>query len=160
VTFSDVSHVRVRDSRARDEREIGMVLRRKLALMAAAVLGVGAGVVGVGAVSSGADQGGAPEVAGVAVDDADERVRGGEAERAERAAVEAVGGGRVVGVEREDEPGVAWEVEVVGRDGGEVEVELGASLERVAVDRGDDGAEDEREDADDDASEEREGDED
>jgi hypothetical protein len=134
-----------------------MVPRRRLAVAAAAVLGVAAGAVGVA--SSSAGQGSAPDVVRAAVDDADERVGGPDAERAERAALEAVGGGRVVGVEREDERGVAWEVEVVGRDGREVEVELGAGLERVAVDRGDDGAEDDREDADDDdAEEEREGD--
>jgi len=50
-------------------------------------------------------------------DDADEQVSGPDAERAERAAVDAAGGGRVVGVEREDEGATAWEVEVVRLDG-------------------------------------------
>jgi hypothetical protein len=76
--------------------------------------------------------------------DAEERVRGTEADRAERAAVQAAGGGRVVGVEREHEHGAAWEVELVRGDGEEVEVELSRGLEPVEVERGDAGADDDR----------------
>jgi hypothetical protein len=137
-----------------DEEEIGMVLRRKLAIVAAAALGIGAGGLGIAqAVSSEAKEASAAETvraAQTAGDESDERVGGPEAERAERAAVDAVGGGRVVGVEREDERDVAWEVEVVQRDGHEVEVDLNRGLEQVAIDRADDGAEDEPETADDD----------
>jgi hypothetical protein len=145
-----------------DEEEIGMALRRKHAIVAAAVLGMGAGGLGIAqAVSGEAKEASAAEAVRVAQtpgDDADEQVGGPEAERAERAAVDAVGGGRVVGVEREDERGVAWEVEVVQRDGREVEVDLDRGFEQVAIERADDGAEDEPEAADDDgATEVREG---
>jgi hypothetical protein len=147
---------------ARRQEEIEMALRRKHAIVAAAVLGMGAGGFGIAqAVSSEAKKvsaAGAVRVAQTPGDDSDERVGGPEAERAERAAVDAVGGGRVVSVEREDEAGVAWEVEMVQRDGREVEVDLNSSLEQVAIDRADDDAEDEPETADDDgATEVREG---
>ena len=131
-----------------------MAPRRKHAIVAAAVLGVGAGGVATAQAVSGeakeASAAGALRVAQTAGDDSDEPVGGPEAKRAERAAIDAVGGGRVVGVEREDEGGVAWEVEVVQRDGREVEVDLDRGLEQVAIDRADDGAEDEPETADDD----------
>jgi hypothetical protein len=108
---------------------------RKLVLVLAAVVGVGAGGLGIAqAVGQGP-----PDDAGArpGSDEPDERVIGPGAERARSAAVEAVGGGRVVGLEREDERGVAWEVEVVRNDGSEVEVELDGSFERVSVDRED-----------------------
>lgn len=139
-----------------------MAPRRKHAIVAAAVLGMGAGGLGIAQAMSGeareASGAEAVRVAQTAGDDSDERVGGPEAERAERAAVDAVGGGRVVGVEREDERGVAWEVEVVQRDGREVEVDLNRGLEQVAIDRADDDQEDGPENADDDgATEVREG---
>jgi hypothetical protein len=86
-------------------------------------------------------------------DDADERVSGPDAERAERAAIDAAGGGRAVGVERENEGASAWEVEVVRSDGGQVKVELTGDLETVAVQADDDSAEDGRETGDDDRAE-------
>jgi len=47
-------------------------------------------------------------------------------QEAERAAVSAVGGGRVTWVGREDERGAAWEVEVTRADGSEVDVLVAA----------------------------------
>jgi hypothetical protein len=143
-----------------------MVVRRKRVITAAAVLAVGTGGVGIaqGVSSETADRGRALEadVAESAVeaasgaqderdaasvaqdvrDDADERARGGEADRAAQAAVDAVGGERVAGVERESEGASAWEVEIVQSDGREVDVDLDRDLQRVATDR-DDGAENE-----------------
>jgi uncharacterized membrane protein YkoI len=97
----------------------------------------------------------APGTPDTTSDDTDEQARGSDAERAARAAVAAVGGGRASAVEREDEPGVAWEVEVVQPDGTQVEVDLDRNFERVATDRDDDGASDDdarevRNDSDDD----------
>ena len=130
-----------------------MTRSRKLALVLAAAVGVGAGGLGI-----------AEAVGQAPSDDADEQVTGAGAERARSAAVDAVGGGRVVGLEREDERGVAWEVEVVRGDGSEVEVELDGSFARVSVDReaaGDDADDaDDADDTDDDAAEDERGDDD
>ena len=103
-----------------------MTRSRKLALTLATMVGVGAGGLGI-----------AQAVGQAPRDDGDEQVTGSDADRARAAAVEAVGGGRVVAVEREDEGDTAWEVEVVRDDGREVEVELDGSFARVSVDRGD-----------------------
>jgi hypothetical protein len=100
-----------------------MIRSRKLVILGVAVAALGAGGIGV-----------AQAVGG----DSDEQATGPQAERAKRAAVESVGGGRVVGVEREDEGSTAWEVEVVADDGREVELELNENLERVAVESDDD----------------------
>jgi uncharacterized membrane protein YkoI len=96
---------------------------RKLIIAGAAALALGAGGVGI-----------AQAVGG----DSDEQATGPEAERAKRAALQEVGGGRIVGVEREDEGSTAWEVEVVRRNGDEVEISLGADLKRVGVESDDD----------------------
>jgi hypothetical protein len=61
---------------------------------------------------------------------------------AKRAAVEAVGGGHAVGVERRDDGKAALEVEVE-RDGREIEVNLGSDLGRVGAVTEDDADEDE-----------------
>jgi hypothetical protein len=81
----------------------------------------------------------------------DEQATGPDADRAKAAAVESVGEGRAVGVEREDEGRSAWEVEVKKADGSVVEVDLSGSLERTAVERDDnDGAGEDDEGSDDD----------
>ena len=98
-----------------------MTRRRKLLIGGAVVLAIGAG--GVGFAQAGGDD--------------DENVTGPEADVAKRAAVAAVGGGRAVGVEREDEGGAAWEVEVE-RDGKTVEVKLNSDLGRAGVETDDD----------------------
>src|SRR5262245_8570636 len=106
-----------------------MTRRRKLLIGGVAVLALGAG--GVGFAYAGGDS--------------DENVTGPEADAAKRAAVSEVGGGRAVGVERADDGGAAWEVEVE-RNGKTVEVKLSGSLQRVSVETDDDsgGAADER----------------
>jgi hypothetical protein len=100
---------------------------RKLLITGVAVVAVGAGGVGI-----------AQAVGG----DSEEQVTGPDADRAKRAAVQAVGGGRAIGVERGDDDGAAWEVEVE-RDGGTVEVQLTRDLNQAGVGTDDDGAGDE-----------------
>lgn len=53
-----------------------------------------------------------------------------EAGRAGRAALAAVGGGTVADVDRSDDPGEAYEVEIL-TDGGEIDVALDHNLKRV-----------------------------
>jgi hypothetical protein len=98
-----------------------MKRRRKLFIAGAAVLALGAGGVGL-AQAVGGD---------------DEQATGPDADRAKQAAVKAIGGGRAVGVEREDEGGAAWEVEVQ-RGSGTVEVKLSDDLSAVSREADDD----------------------
>jgi hypothetical protein len=114
---------------------IEMTRIQKLLVAGAAILVLGAGGVGI-----------AQAVGG----DADERVTGPEADRAAKAAVDAVGGGRAVGIERDDDDGEAWEVEVVRPDGSEVEVLLTRDLQEVGTETEDDEGESGRETEDDD----------
>src|SRR5918999_213114 len=74
--------------------------------------------------------------------DSEEQATGPGADRAKRAAVEAVGGGRVTGVERESERGEAWEVELMRSDGRETEVTLDSNFKRSSVDLDDERGED------------------
>ena len=137
-------------------------------IIAITVLGMGVGALGIAQAVSGEGRRSsapsvdsaryaaqAPDATETTSDDTDQQVRGSDAERAARAAVDAAGGGRASAVEREDEPGVAWEVEVVQPDGTQVEVDLDRNFGRVATDRDDDGAKDDdareaRNDSDDD----------
>jgi hypothetical protein len=105
---------------------------RKLLITGVAVIAVGAGGVGI-----------AQAVGG----DSEEQVTGPDADRAKRAAVEAVGGGRAVGVERGDDGGSAWEVEVEQGDG-TVEVHLTRDLKQAGVGTDDGGAGDDGADED------------
>jgi hypothetical protein len=98
-----------------------MTRRKKLLIGGALVLALSAG--GVGYAQAGGDD--------------DENVTGPDAERAKQAAVAVAGGGRAVGVEREDEGNAAWEVEVQ-RDGRTVEVKLTGHLRRAGVETDDD----------------------
>lgn len=82
-------------------------------------------------------------VAGAAGGDSDEQVTGPDANRAKAAAVKSVGGGRVVGVERDD-GGAAWEVEIVKSDGSQVAVSLDGNLKQVGLEADDDPGADER----------------
>jgi peptidase YpeB-like protein len=100
-----------------------MTKGRKLIIGGAVLVALGAGGVGL-AQAVGGD---------------DEQATGPEAERAKAAAVKTVGGGRAVGVEREDEGSAAWEVEVKQADGSTVEVHLTGDLQRSGVERDDDG---------------------
>ncbi|GIK78244.1 MAG: hypothetical protein EDQ89_04645 [Acidobacteria bacterium] len=73
----------------------------------------------------------APQGVGPADADPDDRPLGSaEAGRAGRAAIAAVGGGTVVEVDRSDDPGEAYEVEVL-TDRGEIDVALDHNLRRV-----------------------------
>lgn len=112
-----------------------MSRNRKLMLAGASVLALAAGGVGIAQAVGGDDE---------------ERATGPEADRAAKAGAQAVGGGRVVGVERDDESGGAWEVEVVRSDGKQVEVHLNRDLESVGTESDDDGAEDRDEGGEDD----------
>jgi hypothetical protein len=100
-----------------------MTRRRKLLITGTVVLALGAGGVGL-----------AQAVGG----DSEEQVAGPEADRAKAAAVKAVGGGKAVGVEREDDGDGAWEVEVEKPDGSVAEVHLTKSLGQSGVARDDD----------------------
>ena len=86
--------------------------------------------------------------AGLAVagsDDGDVQAKGPGAERARAAALELLPGGTVNAVERDDENGATWEVEVTRADGGTVDVRLDEAFGVVVIedDREDEG-EDER----------------
>jgi hypothetical protein len=102
-----------------------MIRGRKLILVGVAVIALGAGGIGV-----------AQAVGG---DESDEQATGPQAERAKQAALESVGGGRVVGIEREDDEGdAAWEVEVALENGRQAEVDLNQDLRRVGLQTDDD----------------------
>ena len=73
---------------------------------------------------------------GVAVatdDDGDVHVTGPEADRATEAALEATDGGTANSVERDNENGATWEVEVTREDGTTVDVRLDEDYEVVVV---------------------------
>src|SRR5512134_3517877 len=100
--LSYLSHFELPGCGHHRQEELDVTRSRKLLVIGAGILALGAGGVGI-----------AQAVGG----DSDEQATGPEAQRAISAAIEAVGGGRAAGVEREDEGGAAWEVEVVRDDG-------------------------------------------
>ena len=112
-----------------------MTRRRKLLVGGAVVLALGAGGVGL-----------AQAVGG----DSEEQVTGPDADRAKAAAVKVAGGGKAVGVERDDGDGGAWEVEVRKADGSVVEVGLTNDLRQAGAERDDDDSQGESEGADND----------
>jgi hypothetical protein len=112
-----------------------MTRSRKLLIGGAVVVALGVGGVGL-AQAVGGD---------------DEQATGPDADRAKAAAVESVGDGRAVSVEREDEGRSAWEVEVRKPNGSVTEVDLSGDLKRTAEERDDDdGAGEDDEGSDDD----------
>ena len=68
-----------------------------------------------------------------AFDDEGGQLRGPEAERAAAAALRATDGGTVNAVERDDENGATYEVEVTRTDGSTVDVRLDASFDLVVI---------------------------
>jgi hypothetical protein len=104
-------------------------MRKRIVIAALAV--VAAGIVTGGAIA-------------VASSDSEGGVTGPDADRASQAALEATGGGTVSEVERDDEGGAAWEVEVETPDGKVVEVRLDERFSVVDV-----GGDDESPDGDD-----------
>jgi hypothetical protein len=98
-----------------------------------------AGVLGVGGVGIAQALGEEPD---------DIQMTGPDAEKAKAAALKAVGTGRVASVETENEPGSAWEVEIVRPDGTEIEATLDSAYRSVGVERDDDGPGDDKSDDD------------
>jgi uncharacterized membrane protein YkoI len=75
--------------------------------------------------------------------DSEEQVTGPEAEKAESAAIAAVGGGTVTEVERDDGDGTSvYEVEVKRDDGSQVEVHLDGDYNVVGQEADEDGPND------------------
>ena len=104
-----------------------MERKYKYVAVAAAVVALGAGT-GVAVATSGGD------------DDATEQVSGPEADRAKAAALKLTGGGTANAVERDDEDGAVWEVEVTKPDGSTVDVRLDAGYGKVAIESDDEEA--------------------
>jgi hypothetical protein len=101
-----------------------MKINRTIAIaVAAGVAALAAGGVGIAAAVGG---------------DSDEPVAGPDAEKAKSAALEAVGGGTVLEVEREDGDGGVFEVEVRRSDGSQVEVQLDGRYRPVGTAADDD----------------------
>ena len=99
-----------------------MELKRKYVAVAAAVVAIGAGTgVALATAGNGGDN------------DAAEQVSGPEADKAKEAALDLTGGGTVNAVERDDEDGAVWEVEVTKPDGSTVDVRLDADYGKVAI---------------------------
>lgn len=101
---------------------------RKPVMLGAGGLAVAAAVV-VGGVAVGGDEG----------DDgpASRNYTQEQADRAEEAALEATGGGTANSVERDNENGATWEVEVTEPDGDVVDVRLDADYEVVVIESDD-----------------------
>jgi uncharacterized membrane protein YkoI len=97
-----------------------MEIKRKHVAVAAAVAALGAGTGVALATAAGED-------------DAGEQVSGPDAAEAKTAALEITRGGTANAVERDDEDGAVWEVEVTRPDGQTVDVRLDADFGRVAV---------------------------
>ena len=66
--------------------------------------------------------------------DRDDQVTDEEAREVTEAAIAAAGGGTVTDIDRSDDPGEAWEVEVLLENGDEVDVELAADYSVLRVD--------------------------
>jgi hypothetical protein len=106
-----------------------MKLNRRFVAIAVALVALAAGGVGI-AYAVGGDE---------------EQVTGPAADKAKRAALDEVGGGKVLEVEREDgDGGGVYEVEVERPDGSQVEVQVDGDYQPAGTARDDDrGAESE-----------------
>ena len=100
-----------------------MERKRKVIVGAAFALALAGGGAGVAQAVGGGDD-----------DDTERSATGVDAERAKTAAIKLVPGGRVQAVERDDEKGAVWEVEVKNADGTTVDVRLGSAFEKVSID--------------------------
>jgi hypothetical protein len=120
-------------------------MRKRLLIVGVAAVVVLGLAVGGTALAQGSGGGGA--------DDRDEQISGAPADRAGTAALEAVGSGSVVVVERDSDN--AYEVEVRRADGSTVDVDLNDSFQVV---QDGDGGENDREDRDDDRDDANEAD--
>ena len=61
----------------------------------------------------------------------DQPISDSDANRVSKAALAIAGGGTVTDLDRSDDPGEAWEVEVTKDDGSELDVALDENLNRV-----------------------------
>lgn len=95
--------------------------RTRKIIVSAAVLGAMLGGAGIAGAVSGGD------------DDGEGHVTGPEADAATEAALEATGGGTANAVERDDEDGATWEVEVTKADGTTVDVRLDDQYKVVVI---------------------------
>lgn len=98
-----------------------MTTKRKALLAVGTALALALGGVGVASAVGGDDDG-------------ERQATGPEAARAKAAALELVPGGTANAVERDDEKGATWEVEIRKPDGSTADVRLGANFEKVAID--------------------------
>ncbi len=107
-------------------------MQRKTMVAGLAALAVAAGGVGVAS------------AVGVGSGDSEGAASGPAADRATAAALEITGGGNANQVERDNENGAVWEVEVTKPDGATVDVRLDGSYNEVAVesDHADNGKDD------------------
>jgi hypothetical protein len=94
-------------------------MRKRIAMILAIAAAFAAIVGGAIAVASSDSEGGAT---------------GPEADRASQAALEATDGGTVNAVERDNEKGAAWEVEVTKTDGRTVDVRLDENYKVIVID--------------------------
>ncbi len=121
-----------------------MKIDRRLLAVSATVAALAGGGAGIAYAVSGESDDGATG------GDAEEQVTGPDAQQAKQAALEAVGGGTITSVEREDEGGAAlYEVEVERDDGSQVEVAVGDQSRVLGTEADDDtgsGSDDEEED--------------
>jgi uncharacterized membrane protein YkoI len=83
----------------------------------------------------------------------DEHVTGPDADKAAAAALASTGGGKVAGVEHDEDNGAAWEVEITKPDGSTVDVALDSAFKVVGSEAGDDDGKDEDGKGDDDQAE-------
>ena len=98
-----------------------MTTKRKALLAGGTALALALGGVGVASALGGDDDG-------------ERQATGPDAARAKAAALKLVPGGTANAVERDDEKGATWEVEIRKPDGSTVDVRLGANFEKVAID--------------------------
>jgi hypothetical protein len=122
------THATLSESKEADR----MNLNRKVLALGAAIVVVAAGGVGIAYAVGG---------------DSEEQVTGPDADKAKSAALDAVGGGTVTEIERQEAGGAGvYEVEVERADGSEVEVHIDDRFKPVGTEADDDTGAGEEED--------------